>query len=711
MIAKKIKIKGFRGFVKEKEFDLTSPITILFGENGRGKSSLLNAFEWCLFGTETVGKNTGIRERIDWEIKNRISNDCYVEIESEKNGNNYLIKRVFKSKTKDELYLTDRSNNSQLEGDEAKKKLNELLNNYTFRDFMSSVYQHQEIIRFILTQEPKDRNEAMDRLLGLSEYRNIIDGINGVKIKGDELENEISNLEDQIKIKIKMWQEQIDEKKNELNNIGIHEEMISEEGSIKLCEEIKKKISDFSSKSSIQMSDAFEKVQPKKTGEFIKKGREEIRRLGREMPDIKEQERLFKERSALTQLLSGLNALKGDLKDKKDKFDSFCKEKGSLEDLEKRCNELRGEIERTKENREEVSLLGTIIENSIKYLKSEKVEKDRCPVCGTVKENLLQYLEKEYKEKYEQKISELSKQIETQEKEKENIEKMIANAKQIKKEHESAKEILENKESEIKRKHTIPDREDVSDYLKNKIKEIEDKEKEIKTKVGEKQKVLSEIENEITKVDKIIEILKLKAQREKAREIEKTEIWNRLKTKSEEFKKLYENCKIVIDKVKEASQEEAKTKIESIKDKVKEYFNRITQHPLIKELQVEVTHDTRTGVNSYAFVDRGKEVTPILSQGQYNSLALSVFLSMGGASDVTPFPFIMFDDPSQSLGSSEKENFVKILNEIAEKKNLIISTMDNELFEKIKDNITKQKKKYIFERWDPNNGPTISQED
>jgi len=70
MKIKTLKVKGFRGFTKEKEFDF-APVTILFGPNGTGKSSTLNAIEWCLWGRKCVGKDTGIRERIDWEIKNR----------------------------------------------------------------------------------------------------------------------------------------------------------------------------------------------------------------------------------------------------------------------------------------------------------------------------------------------------------------------------------------------------------------------------------------------------------------------------------------------------------------------------------------------------------------------------------------------------------------------------------------------------------------
>jgi DNA repair exonuclease SbcCD ATPase subunit len=210
----KVKIKGFRGFTYEKEFDFNFPVTILFGENGKGKSSLLNAIEWGLFGNDCIGKNTGIRERIDWEIKNRNTDECYVQVIMIENEKEYTVKRIWKSKTKNELTIKV-SNGNLREGEEAEKELVGLTKNFSFKDFLTSIYQHQEVIRFFLIQEPKDRDEAIDRLLGLSEYRNVIDGINNAKIKGETLQKEIENISKQIKAKIQVWEEQIREKKKE----------------------------------------------------------------------------------------------------------------------------------------------------------------------------------------------------------------------------------------------------------------------------------------------------------------------------------------------------------------------------------------------------------------------------------------------------------------------------------------------------------------
>ena len=56
---RRLKVAGFRAFKEERRFDFDRPAILLFGENHAGKSSTLNAIEWCLFGTkECVGRGT-----------------------------------------------------------------------------------------------------------------------------------------------------------------------------------------------------------------------------------------------------------------------------------------------------------------------------------------------------------------------------------------------------------------------------------------------------------------------------------------------------------------------------------------------------------------------------------------------------------------------------------------------------------------------------
>ncbi|MFQ5836032.1 MAG: ATP-binding protein, partial [bacterium] len=159
---KGLKVKGFRAYMEGKEFTFDNPAILLFGENHRGKSSTLNAIEWCLFGNECTGTRTGIRERIDWEIPNRSMHppDVSVELELEDKAtaDKLTISRRWVSARKDELKVI-LGDGQSLKGQEAKEKLAQLLKS-SFRDFLTTVYQHQEAIRAILTQEPRERNDA-----------------------------------------------------------------------------------------------------------------------------------------------------------------------------------------------------------------------------------------------------------------------------------------------------------------------------------------------------------------------------------------------------------------------------------------------------------------------------------------------------------------------------------------------------------------------
>src|SRR5437588_6511220 len=71
LLPRRLTVQGFRGFRDAVEFHFDRPATLFFGENRSGKSSTLNAIEWCLFGDDCLGKQTGIRERIGWVVANR----------------------------------------------------------------------------------------------------------------------------------------------------------------------------------------------------------------------------------------------------------------------------------------------------------------------------------------------------------------------------------------------------------------------------------------------------------------------------------------------------------------------------------------------------------------------------------------------------------------------------------------------------------------
>ena len=76
-----LEIGCFRGWHGPVRFELDCPITAVVADNGRGKSSTLNALEWCLYGDAVIGKgSSGIEERQGWEIRPRDGGERPTEV-------------------------------------------------------------------------------------------------------------------------------------------------------------------------------------------------------------------------------------------------------------------------------------------------------------------------------------------------------------------------------------------------------------------------------------------------------------------------------------------------------------------------------------------------------------------------------------------------------------------------------------------------------
>ena len=69
---KRVTIEGFKAFTKRQSFDLEGRHVFFFGENGLGKTSVVEAIRWCLFG---------LASRQGGTIKNQFhGGQCIVEL-------------------------------------------------------------------------------------------------------------------------------------------------------------------------------------------------------------------------------------------------------------------------------------------------------------------------------------------------------------------------------------------------------------------------------------------------------------------------------------------------------------------------------------------------------------------------------------------------------------------------------------------------------
>ena len=712
---RRLKIKGFRAFIEDKEFIFDNPMILLFGDNGTGKSSILNAIEWCLFGNECIGAKSGIRERIDWEIPNRIlgsSTDIIVELEIEyESTQGYKILRQWISKTKDKLKVILPDGQS-LDGQNAKAKLAQILKS-SFRDFLTTVYQHQEVIRAILTQEPKERNDAIDRLLGLSDYRNILTGIEAAKVLTNQkkMGSDFDSFTREIDTALRTRESDLKEKRGKAGEKGLKENQFSEKGALEIASKVKGELQKLGSETGLSIAVLQVPKRWSDLYEFQEIADGEIKRFRSEMPDVEEQQNLFKSRAKLTALKEEYKQKEKDWIGAKSNFDAKEKESSKLGD-EKR--ELKTKFEDKERELCETSTKGAVITKALDYLRLEEVDKNICPVCETEKPNLLDRLEKEWMEKYEKYLAMIQNEVDKLNHRLNEINTWFEEYERVKRSFERAYNGIE----EVKRRigemlsRDISATDDTFVILSNALEEINKRLEELEEAVKSKQQTLNGIVSLMVKIQIVADILRLEEKKRMVEQVQQSTEYLRMEELRDQMAILIDDVEKIKLAISEASHEAAEQKVAAAGGAIDNYFRRIANHPAVTKIKFSVRFDSRTSRNFYEFKDQnGESLTPTLNQGGLNALALSIFLGMTSLKGATqPFGFVMLDDPSQSSGSAYKEKLVEVLDEVLDERMVILSSMDKELQDLALSKITKAKTKYIFSDWIPESGPEVKKE-
>lgn len=712
---KHLKVRGFRAYLEDKEFDFDNPAILLFGENHQGKSSTLNAIEWCFFGNACIGAKSGIRERIGWEVPNRYlgpSSEVYVELELEDNHNHsYTILRRWISQAKDELIITLPEGKS-LEGDQAEEKLTQILQ-LSFRDFLTTVYQHQEVIRAILTQQPKQRNDAIDRLLGLSDYRNILAGIRKAKLPTEQKEmgKAFDKFTDEIDVALRTRESDLNDKKEKALQKGLKDDQLCEDGVLGVANHVKEELLAFASEVNLSLTDLEVPESWRDLDQFQKIAGQEINRFRAEMPDVRQQQDLFDHRGEIEKLKIKYERAKQDLCEARSDLDDFVKQNGDEEALNKRKTEIEEQIEAKTKELEETSAKAAAVRNSIDYLKLEGVNQDKCPVCGKETTDLLRHLKAEWDKRFEKQLGGIRTQIKELKTQLGRVEGLLSQYNALQGDVNTAKKRVGKIVKEIgdKLDREITSKDDPSIILKRGLDEIELELDKLEKAVDAKQKRLNEIGSSLEKVQLIVDILALAEKKKIVEQIEQSSEYQQLEGLKTQMAFLVNDVDMIKQAISETSHEEAEQKVSTAGEIIDQNFCQIANNPSVTEIQFSVSVDSRTASNSYEFKDQdGKDLTPILSQGDLNALALSIFLGMASSEETNqPLEFIMLDDPTQSLGSDHKEKLVEVLNQVLEERTVILSSMDKELQDLILSKITKAKTRYMFSDWTRSKGPQV----
>ena len=205
MILKKIKLNNIRSY-KDVEIDFPSGSTLLSGDIGSGKTSVLLGIEFALFGLQPGQRGNSI-------LRNGEKTGGTV-LEFEIDGKQILIERTLKrAKTISQDYCAITIDGEKTESSvtELKNKVLELLDypeEFSKKQnilYKFTVYTPQEEMKQIILEDPKSRINTLRHVFGIDKYKRILENSAIISSKlreekrrkegmTEDLENDKNNL-------------------------------------------------------------------------------------------------------------------------------------------------------------------------------------------------------------------------------------------------------------------------------------------------------------------------------------------------------------------------------------------------------------------------------------------------------------------------------------------------------------------------------------
>lgn len=388
----------------EVEFD--KGINLLLGENGKGKSSILEAIGYALFGSDLRGTQ---KDAIQYGKKS-----AKIQVEfTGVDGEEYIVTRKLPGTTS--IY---RKSNPELELQGKEDRIRELCGNKgDIKDVYDNVIvakQNEFISSFKATA--KDREKTFDKVFNTEIYREIYDGYskdvegkykNEIAIEENSIKSISDIIEDSQEVKEKLELEEEREKEFEkyLNNLSVELKEIKEKlnqisgtelkiekinGEIRKSEEVLNNITLQEEKLKKQIEETIlaKEIADKNIenhNEYIKTSEilESVKKEKKELDQIKEkQNNLEKELISLEKLRGDSNNqvnlwknsienLKVSCREKKDRVDFL---QGEIEKKEKNLQVYKGELEKNIPLLEELERFESDIENGEKTLNTFEVK-------------------------------------------------------------------------------------------------------------------------------------------------------------------------------------------------------------------------------------------------------------------------------------------------------------------------------------------------
>jgi DNA repair exonuclease SbcCD ATPase subunit len=699
-----VTIEGFRGFPKKVNFDLDVPVVLALGPNGTGKSSLVCAIEWCLFGQEVETEaHTGIRERISWESRNRSAPHCLVEMELTGDGETLVVHRSVPKSGKPDFWFRIGSSPPVREGG----KLKALLGGLEIKDFFTAIHLHQESLRGLLLAKPGERKQDFYRLLGLASLLNQTKAIADAKLESllGAVDEEFEKFEAGLEGKVQGRQADIQRARQECLSEGLTEPELSRDGLSEVWKVLGGEVRQFCTAYSIKDCD-FPDELPEKNP--IQVAKQQLQKLRASCPVLKDRGQVLGRINTVEGLLESYRKAESELSEAKAEIKKLPPDERDPSKLKQEIEKLGEDLEKQKKKRSEVNAKAAVLGEALGYFEEMGMKgRAKCPVCEqevSSVEGLRQHYEKEIEKgiipQLDKRIKDLQAELRKAKEAKEKIEKLQEDVGR-------KDQLLSAQRSKIAKvlDRELGPRDDPVALVSGELKDLNGRKEKLEKQVEKAEESLAGIDKQIERISKVLELIRYQDDLASLSDTRNTEGYRRTEHARLEIEEFVRAAETLSHSLTRTLEEEAEKRLGAVRDTIAKTFERLTGRSDFPRLAVSPDTKFAAQVEGSAGV---ADALSVLNQADTNCAALSIFLALAVAPSTDhKLGFLILDDPNQSLDEAHTQRLVEVLSEISKSRQLLLSTIDEELSGELQRKAPKKKVVYRFTEWNPRRGPRI----
>jgi recombinational DNA repair ATPase RecF/uncharacterized protein (UPF0212 family) len=720
----RLRAEGFRGICDPLDIDFHRETTVLYAPNGSGKTSILGAIEWALFGElQYQPKENATNDELV-NIRHR-AQSATVTIDLEDDNGIASVTRSKKAGKRAAEAIVQLPNGEEYVGAEANTALFRLLG-LTFEDFYRAVYLHQESIRGLLTDDPRVRNEALDRLFGVEKLRDMLKALSGstkpVRDALDKLEKSKSTAVARLTGAVGQVEEQRQHALDDAKKKGLSEADLTFAAVAQLARQVITRLETLAASIDAQIKDQSEPDDIGGVDSFSRRVTEAIKVIRQTASNAAIAAKTSKKIAAVDGALSTLRRVTA-LLDGVDKSVAELQQGfGGLDTLDKQKATAEAAVQQFREAQERLGISERIVQDTLTYLQAS-VDESNCPACGQEIERdaLIVRLETHLSGDLRTEMEAAHKSETEQQRRIGDLDAAITKRSRLRNERQQYDEEVETARTEARAFLPTDVADDhLIDALETQKGKLFQQAATVDTERNKREEEIEAIQSLMGRLREIARFLELDANYQEAsshlgKDDEDSSV---AEQQIESLSRLENGIRTIADVVTAEASTRARDAVDSAQVDIARLYRELCNHPYFDDIAISVESQLVSGIerNNYfirthASVDNRQTLASSrLSTAQMNCVALSVYLALATQLQHN-LGFVILDDPSQNLDTEHKQALVRILSRLAPQLQVLVGTQDSELDELIGSATAEGSFHRKRLSWSPSAGCTVVAED